>query len=336
MGWGNYARHITDHRCGRDRCARFCIVVTEDQGSSVAILRPDGALVARIDVRSWPHELEVDATGRTVFATQFGITDYDSKLGTPGDHISRIDLDSARETGRIMLPDGRRAPHGVKLRPGKEELFINTEAGGDVMLVYDSGTLTLLRQFALPSETHNFIFSTDGSKLYSFAGVGGVTCFDPVSGRIVAQLALKTPVRGLRLAADGLVVAAGKGELALLDPDTLEVRKLMKSPVPGQMLYIETLGDGTIVAPSLSDNGVIWFGKGEARFVATGKGALTARRGPDGMIYVTNVEDDHLTKLDRDGRILGSVGTGLTGPNSLGFGVCPNETKAGANGPERG
>src|SRR6476469_614755 len=110
-----------------------CIVAAEEQGTGVVILKPDGKLVARVEVGRWPHEVEVSSDGTTAFVSQFGITDYDSRIGTPGDHVSRIDLAAARETGRFTVPDGVRAAQGSKLRPGRDEIFVNAEAGGDTM-----------------------------------------------------------------------------------------------------------------------------------------------------------------------------------------------------------
>ena len=311
----------------------FCLIVAEDSSDHIAILSPGGDVLRRVDVGHWPHEVEVDGSGATAYVTQFGITDYDSRLGTPGDRVTRVDLASASETGRISLPDGRRGPHGVKLRPSGNELFVNTEAGGDQMLVYDASSLALLRQFALPKATHNFIFSADGRYLFSFAGGGGVTKVDPASGAELATRVFDSPARGLRWTKDGDLAVAAKGEVVLLDPDNLATRKTLRAPVGGQRVYLETLSDGTIVAPSMADDGVVWFAKGQARLIPTGKAALTARLAPDGLIYVTNVDDDHLTVLDHSGAVVRQIGSGLKGPNGLGFGKCPAPAPAG---PERG
>ena len=314
--------------------AAFCIAITEDKGDDVAILTAAGDILRRIPVGQWPHELEIDSSGRTLYATQFGITDYDSRLGTPGDHVSIIDLPSATEVGRIGMPDGRRAPHGVKLRPGTSELFVNTESGGDTMLVFDTESRSLLRQFPIPSGSHNHIFSPDGASLYIFSGAAGVTRFDSVSGTTLAHRKLTTPARGLRLTGAGLFVA-GKGEVSLLNPMTLDILETFKAPVSGQLVYLEVLDDGTIIAPSLTDNGVVWFDKAGGRLIPTGKAALNARLAPDGTIYVTNVDDDHITHLDRTGTVIGQIGKDLHGPNAIGFAKCPAKDAAGETA-ERG
>jgi hypothetical protein len=302
----------------------FCIVAAEEQGTGVVILKPDGKLVARVEVGRWPHEVEVSSDGTTAFVSQFGITDYDSRIGTPGDHVSRIDLATARETGRFMLPDGLRAPHGIKLRPGSAELFVNAEAGGDTMLVHDSVSGRLLRSFPLTSGSHNFVFSPDGRFVFVFAGIEGVQKYDAFTGRQLATRKLATPVRGLRLAGAEVIAAAGKGEVTLLDTGTLALKARLPSPIAGQLVYLEALPDGAIIAPSIADNGVGWFAPGGgSRFIRTGKGALGVRLAPNGRLYVANVDDDHLTVLSSSGHVLGQIGHGIQGPNGLAFGVCP-------------
>jgi len=311
----------------------FCILSAEERGTSLAILKPSGALQARVEVGAWPHEVEVGADGQTAYVSQFGITDYDSRIGTPGDHVSRIDLKSARETGRYKLPDGLRGPHGVKLRPGTRELFVNAESGGDTMLVYDAETLQLLRSFPIGKGSHNFVFSATGASLYVFAGLEGVAKYDATNGSILATQLLPTPVRGLRLASDGTIVAAAKGQVAILGAKDLRVRRLLPAPVMSQFVYLETLPGGAIIAPTIVDNGVVWFDANKPpRFIGTGKGALSVRLAPDGNLYVANVDDDHFTVLSTTGEVLGQVGRGLAGPNGLAFGTCP---EANANA-ERG
>lgn len=306
----------------------FCIVAAEEQGTGIVILKPNGKLLARVEVGRWPHEVEVSSDGRTAFVSQFGITDYDSRIGTPGDHVSRIDLATARETGRFVLPGGLRAPHGVKLRPTSAELFINAEAGGETMLVYDSLNRRLLRSFPLTKGSHNFVFSPDGRFVFVFAGIEGVAKYDAVTGKQLATRKLATPVRGLRLTGAEVIAAAGKGEVSFLNTDTLAVKARLASPITGQFVYLEALPDGVLIAPSIADNGVEWFTPaGSSRFIGTGKGALSVRLAPNGRLYVANVDDDHLTVLSSSGHVLGQIGHGVQGPNGLAFGICPRSKR---------
>lgn len=303
---------------------QFCILSVEEQASTLAIMTPDGEVRTRVEIGKMPHEVEVSPDGRTAFVSQFGITDYDSRIGTPGDHVTRVNLLSGRATGQFWLSKGLRAPHGVKLRPGTRELFVNAEAGEDTMLVYDSRSTRLLRRFPLVKGAHNFIFTREGRDVIVFAGAEGVARYDAASGRSLARVRLSAPVRGLRLTADARVAAAAKGFVAILNPRSLRTERTLRSLVGGQLVYLEALVDGTIIAPSLADGGVVWFDpRGNARLIPTGRSALSARLAPDGLIYVANVDDDHLTVLDQQGRIVRTLGKSIRGPNGLAFGHCP-------------
>ena len=303
---------------------RYCVLVVEEIAGGLAILSPDGSPRARVPLGERPHELAVSTDGRTAFVAMFGIADYNNRLGTPGPGIARIDLRSARETGRFLLPPGRLAPHGVQLRPGRaRELFTNSEVGGDHMIVFDIATGKVQRQFPLPDKTHNFVFSRDGDTLYSFAGKGGVTRLDATTGKTLATIDIGSPARGVRLLGSDELAVSGKGEIVVLDAATLTVRRRITAPVAGQLAYLETFPDGSIAAPSLGDGGVVLVDRaGNASFVATGNTALVVRRAPDGKTYVSNVLDDHLSIVDREAGTAQAIAR-VAGANGIGFGSCP-------------
>ena len=302
----------------------FCVLSVEE-GGQLAMLEPGGRIRLKLPLGERPHEIEVTPDGRTAYVSMFGITDYDSRIGTPGNRIAEIDLVRGRVTGSLLTPHGLTGPHGLKLRPGHpRELFVNTEVGGDTMLVFDRRSRRVLRRFPLPKATHNFVFARKGEALFSFAGANGVARIDAVSGRQSAHVDVGSPVRGLAVMTNGNVLAAAKGEVIELRAANLAIVRRLKAPRDGQYVYLTQLPDGTIVAPSLGDDGIAWFDRGRlpARFIATGKAALSARLGPDGLIYVANVDDDHLTVLDRHGTVKRALG-GLASPNGLAFGACP-------------
>jgi DNA-binding beta-propeller fold protein YncE len=305
--------------------SQFCVLSVEETGGDLAILHTDGHLAAKVRLGERPHEVAVTPDGRTAFVSLFGITDYASRLGTPGTRIARIDLTRGRLVGWIDTPSDSRAPHGVRLRPPAfTELFVNTEAGSPAFLVFDVRSGALLRRFAAPKGAHNFVFSSDGRDLFAFAGAQGVYKVDVASGRVVAHADLGSPVRGLRMGRDGSVLAAANGEVVALAPADLGVRRRMKAASPGQLLYLDQWPDGVIIAPSMSNDGVQIFsveGRAE-RFVKTGRTPIQVARGPDGLAYVGNVNDDHITVLDPRGDQVRRIGS-LNGPNGLGFGACP-------------
>lgn len=305
---------------------RFCLLAVEETAGTLAIADPQGGVIKRLALGERPHEVEVSADGKTAYVSMFGVTDYDSQLGTPGTSVARIDLTRGERVGDYRLPGDLRAPHGVKLRPPAfRELYVNAEKGGDAMLVFDTRTGRLLRRFPLPPGSHNFVFSADGAMIFSFAGANGVSKIDAATGRILATRDVGSPVRGVVMASGGSVLASAKGALVeLAAADLGEIRR-WPAPGRGQFVYLDQLPNGSIFAPSLNDDGVMIFPMdgGPARFVATGKTAIRAIRGPDGRIYVSNVNDDHVSVLGPDGSVLPSI-PGVTSPNGLNFGACPS------------
>jgi hypothetical protein len=301
----------------------FCILSVEEGPGRLSITSSKGVRIAAIPTGERPHEVEVSADGRTAYVSQFGIADYDKRIGTPGTKVVRIDLRRRSVTGQYLLPDDLRGPHGVKLRPPhRRELFVNAEVGGDSMLVFDTRTGRLLRRFPLPNGTHNFVFSLDGATFFSFAGQEGVSKIDAVSGRVLAQTRLQSPVRGLDIGRSGMVLAGAKREIVTLRADNLAVASRVRAPVAGQLFYVTQLRDGTILAPAV-DGGVVFvpaYGK-PPTFVRTGKVAIYARQAPDGLIYVSNVENRYLSILTPAGAYAGQIG-GLNTPNGLAFGRC--------------
>ncbi len=302
-----------------------CTLVVEENAGTLAFIGPDGAILRRLTLGERPHEIEVTADGRTAYVPMFGITDYDSQLGSPGTTVAEIDLRKAAIVGTFKIPAGAGAPHGARLRPRHPgELFVNTERGGFAMQVFDVKTHQLLRQFPLLEGTHHFVFSPDGTALFVFAGAAGVARYDAATGRLTAQRDLGSPVRGLAIAADGSVLASARGEIVDLRASDLAVAARLAAPRPGQYVYLAELPDGTIMAPSLSDGGVAIFPKDASapRFTATGNTPIHVQPGPDGRIYVGNVQDDHISILDKTGALVGSI-AGLTSPNGIAFGRCP-------------
>ena len=310
--------------------AAACVLSVQETAGQLGIASSGGAVVATIPIGTRPHEIAVTRNGMTAYVSQFGITDYDSRLGTPGDRVAEIDLRNARRVADFILPPPARGPHGVKLRPGTRELFVNAEAGGYVMFVFDMRTRRLLRSFPLPNGTHNFVFSADGKSLYSFAGANGASRINPGDGSVLAHRDVGSPIRGLFLTKAGTILASAKGALFTLDPGDLGVVQRLEAPRPGQYIYAEQWPDGMIVAPSPSDGGIAIFpaNGGPSQFVSTGRSPILVRRGPDNLIYVSNAEDDHISVLGLRGENILTI-QGLSGPNGLGFGRCPATAESG-------
>lgn len=299
----------------------YCVLSVEEDRGQLAILKPDGRRVASVPIGERPHEVEVSRSGATAYVTQFGIADYDHRIGAPGNKIIEVNLRTASVVGTFTIPTGSLGPHGVKLRPGSGELFVNTEVNGDKMFVFDTDTRLVRRSFALPKGTHNFIFSSDGRTLYSFAGKGGLSKLDAVSGRIAGTIDAGSPIRGLALNSAGEVLASGRGEVLIID-HAFRVTRRLKAPVGGQLLYLTQLANGDLAVPAMNDNGIVIFFARRTKFVRTGRAPIFARQAPDGLIYVANVEDTYLSVLSPSGKRISRIDGVLT-PNGLAFAGCP-------------
>jgi len=125
----------------------------------------------RLSIGERPHEVVITPDLKVALVSQFGIADYDNRIGTLGDRIVQVDLKTGVASGAFVLPEEVRGPHGVKLRPLDYcELFIIAEVGGGTMPVFDVATHRLLRRHSLPEVTHEFMFSSDGAAIHGFGG----------------------------------------------------------------------------------------------------------------------------------------------------------------------
>ena len=300
------------------------IVVEQEAGKVSAVDPRTGKVRASAKVGFNPHEIVLSGDGATAWVSNFGISDYDRNAGVPGTSVSTIRLADVKETGRLELP-GVRAPHGLKFRPGSTELYVNGEVG-DRMVVFDVATGKVARAFPVPEGTHNFVFSRDGARLYLLAGPAGVILVDPVTGTAKATRKLASPTRGLAwMPGESLLLASGKGELDLLDPATLEVKRHLPVAGAGQIIYSTVTPDGrSILAPAPYDGKVfvIDVASGKVRTaVETGKAPIMVTLDPDGReAWISNALDDHMTAVD-----LGTLGTRRTArldhPNGAAFSV---------------
>ena len=130
------------------------IIVVQERLNQVVIFRKDRPQDRTvIQVGEKPHEVEVTGDGETAYVSNFGLLEADHKVGVPGSTISVIDVKRKRERLRFVLPDGARAPHGLKIRPGySNELFTNTEEGLEEMVVIDATSGAILRTFHCQAE----------------------------------------------------------------------------------------------------------------------------------------------------------------------------------------
>jgi len=193
------------------------------------------------------------------------------------------------------------------------------------VLVLNTSTGALLRQFPVTRGTHNFIFSPDGQWLYLMAADNGVWRVEPISGAIKASYPTSTgPIRGLTWTTDGKqLLASGYNELVFLDPIDLSVVRRIGNLGVKMILYSTMTPDGTrIFAPAPFDQTVLVIdvasGAPIARF-ATGKDPIAVHIAPDRRsAFVCNASDDHLSRVDLQTLEVTSFGTANM-PNGLTF-----------------
>jgi DNA-binding beta-propeller fold protein YncE len=293
----------------------YAVVAVESKGSRLSFYDSiTGEKTGSVPLGLKPHEVEISPDGRTAFVTNFGIEDYDHHIGTPGNSVSVIDIASAREKYKLStenltttsrLSFSGKAPHGVKLRPSKrDELFVNTEVGGDFMLVYNLKTRKLKRFFSVPEGSHNFIFSPDGKFIYLFAGPNGVFKIDADTGGILSSAKLGSPARGLHYTTDNrFIIASGRGEAALLNPGNLSIERRFENLGVGQMLYPMPSPDGKyILFPAPEDSLVIVMDikTGEVvRRLKAGSAPIAIALSPNGdKAYVSSDSDTEFKVID--------------------------------------
>lgn len=226
----------------------FSILLIEEGENSLGIYDSETRKeTGRIYLNFFPHEIEVTPDGSRAYVSNFGIRDYDMKVGHPGNCISVIDLITLCEVDRLYTTlNGKKywGPHGLKVHPNGEELYVNVECVNgrypssnspqdSVMLVFNlkEGNVRELRpsvptfgrakrEYNLLAGTHNFIFtpsySSENKKrnpndeefdMWYYAGSNGVTCIDPMTGEKKRHYptTLETPLSSTPQALNGAV-----------------------------------------------------------------------------------------------------------------------------------
>lgn len=308
------------------------IVVEENAGRVTLFDLQTETILHRIEVDLLPHEVEVSADGRTAYVSNFGLRDYDLRIGEPGGTVAIIDLVQGKHSGHLSLAGDslqdrgersmNRAPHGLKLRPpAGRELFVNAEVG-DAMVVFDVVDRRRLRAFSLPAGTHNFVFSADGDTLWLMAAAAGVYRVDPATGHVTGHVPTPTPARGLTWTPDGKhLLVGGRGELLMIDPVSLRVEQRFGDLGVGQILYASGTPDGRyFLAPAPADSLVVVVDRSSGQVIhrlETGRAPIRVLVDPGGQrAYVANAEDEHVSVIDLRAFTLSRMGP-VGGPNGL-------------------
>ncbi|HWA01806.1 MAG TPA: PQQ-binding-like beta-propeller repeat protein [Caulobacterales bacterium] len=303
-----------------DNIQHYCLLSVQEDGGGLVQLDLSTNDRHFYPVGPMPHEVEVSPNSVYAYVSQFGMRDANHAIGTPGDHITRINLLSG-ETQNWMLPEGVRGPHGVRAHGG--EVFTNAEIG-DRMVVFDQNTGAVKRTFPLPELVHHFLFAHD--VIYAFAAANGVYKIDPRDGRVLAHADIGSPARSVMMTRDQRqVLVAGRGEVVFLNAGDLSVAR--RVPVSGvtQIIYATLDEDaGLIYAPAPGENVVVALdlatGAERAR-VTPGRTPTMAVPGPDGRAYIPSVGETYITAVDPHTFATTQIGP-FQRPNGIAFGSC--------------
>ncbi len=287
---------------------QLLVVVQQARGAVAVYDINQRKLNYSIEVGYKPHEITYDPASGLCFVSNFGVEDYDTRLGTPGRSISVIDPFSGQIKATILTTTDSMGnmPHGLKIRPGKlKELFVNVEKG-DSMIVYTLDSFKATRRYAVPQGAHNFIFSKNGKRLWLLCGAGGVVEINPGDGTILHKQLLPSPVRGLAFI-DNDILASCNNEVFVLSAKDLSVKKHFGNLGVGQIIYSAVSNDGKlIISPAVFDSTVLLInaanGKVLAR-LATAKTPLQVQVEGD-RAYVTHPLDQFVTIIDLKNKIV--------------------------------
>lgn len=293
--------------CGAFASGQSKLVAVQQYRDSVVIFDlKSQARTGQVKIGFKPHEITCDAVTKKCFISNFGLEDYDLRIGKTGNVISVVDPykgELVKELYTSADTSVHNGPHGIKVRPGKyRELFVNTEIGGDTMLVFDTQHLTIKRKFGLPKGTHNFSFSPRGDTLWIMAGQNGVYRIDPLNGALQQHAGLSSPVRGL-LVAKQWIVASCKNEIFLLSKTDLSILKHFNNLQlkAGLILYSNITDDQKyILAPAPFDSVVLVIDAATGdvvRRLQTGDTPINVQ--VNGMYaYVSHAKDDYIGTID--------------------------------------
>lgn len=325
--------------------AGVLLIAAEESDSSVGFYDSEsGTEVARVRVGKWPHEIAVSSDCKRAYVSNFGVKDYDERIGDPGASISVIDIERKVEVERLYTFRSKseykrfRGPHGVRLSPDEKQLFVNVETE-DMLLIFELegpergscqhwdiregvGDELLDATMPLPVGTHNILFTPDGSRLWVMSGRGGVAEYNVAERRRLRAFYGKTAVRGLTYTHDGEhLIASAAGEVSLVDPDTLKVYQRYEVENVRQFLYSQDTPDGRfLLCPAVWEGQLLRINKdnGNIDRMIVGSDPIHVMI-PDGdsHAYISHGRSKYISKIDWENFVEVDRIATRGGPNGL-------------------
>ena len=331
--------------------SQFLVICVEESDSTVGFYdSASGAEVARVRVGLWPHEIDISPDGSLAYVSNFGVKDYDERIGDPGASISIIDVQRKVELDRLYTFTTKseyrrfRAPHGLKLTPCGKQLYVNVESE-DELLIYDIESSSCHRtptqhwrydpphspidafpdyRLSLPVGTHNILFNPDGTRLWVVSGIGGVSEYDVVSKRKLRSFYGNGAIRGLAYTIDQKqLIASARDEVLLVDPLTLNVERRFDRLGAMQILYsTQTPDQQYLLCPAVWEGQLlrININDGHVDRLIIGSDPIHVKIGPDQKAaYVTHGRSRFVSVIDwQSFTEIGRITT-RGGPNGIAF-----------------
>ncbi len=313
---------------------RFLIIAVEESDSSVGFYDShDGSQVARVGVGYWPHEIAMSPDRTLAYVTNFGVKDYDERIGKPGASISIIDVEAKCEIDRLYtfrdLSEFKRfqSPHGIVVSRDGCTAYVNVESDDHILLYdltkpanekrtpSDSWLLTSTTsnfdslpdgKFPVPSGTHNMLLSPDEATLWVVSGAGGVTEYCVATRKPMRSFVCNGAVRGLTYTRDhNYLIASASNEVCIVDPTTLRVVRRFSNLGIRQVLYSQPTPDGRyILSPAVWEGQLVRIDmhSGATERIIVGSDpihVLTSPRFPDETYaYVTHGRSRYISIVD--------------------------------------
>ncbi|WP_339694978.1 ABC transporter substrate-binding protein [uncultured Roseivirga sp.] len=338
------------------------LITVEESDSSIGFFDLNSELeIGRIKTGFWPHEIEVNKSGRIAYVTNFGIKDYDEFIGDAGASISVIDTHTQCELHRLYTFRDNdeyalyRAPHGIKLHPDESRLYVNVEKGNSEMLIFDLDSKEKFptksfaldidhhsigsdsdyfpdQNFPIPHGTHNFEFSADGKSIFLGAGRAGLYKIDADNGKQLGHFSLgkNNAVRGITWTADGKnLIISGSGRLVILNPNNFTPVQEFNNLEAAQILYSQPTPDGKyILCPAVWESKILVLdiARGSVvKRISVGMDPIHIRvHARDNMAYISHGRSKFISKLSLgDFTVKNNIPT-LGGPNGLALVSIPS------------
>lgn len=281
------------------------VYTANERDNSISEVQLDNGQVRTIKLDIAPHNVQIAADGASLLAV--GMSAHAAHHGpgsqgqllilrpaalgagassiAAGEHPAHVVTDASAEIGQIATD---RYPHGLRLSPDGQTLYVANMKGGTVSVI-DVPGLKETKRIAVGKGPVQVGFSADGKQAYvSLSGENRLGLIDTASQRLMGKVAVgRTPIQMMAPAGTREVYVANQGS-AKNPADTVSVVDPAKAKV------VATL--------------------------KTGQGAHGVASSTDGAyVFVTNIESGTLSVIETATRKVVATHQVGAGPNGVTF-----------------